>query len=377
MKQVRHPATESANIESALAAAKAFSIPGDVHALEAFGAGHINRSWRFSSGRPGDSHRYLLQRLNTHVFPEPHLVMENVARVTAYLNSALRRSGTPDQDQRALTMISARDGKLWHTDESGDWWRVYRFIERSRTVESGAAPALVAEAGAAFGAFQAALADWSGARLHETIPGFHDTPARLSAFETAVLTDCRGLAASLAAEIAAMRDQAPLASALLEPFRRGEIPERIVHNDAKLSNVLFDANDDDALAVVDLDTVMPGLALYDFGDMARSMTTEAAEDQPDSSAVVVRPELFSALTGGYLQESGGFLNARERSLLVTSARVITYEQALRFLTDHLDGDHYYRIERTGQNLDRARVQLALLRDFTERRIELEKIVARS
>jgi hypothetical protein len=362
---------------AANAAAQHFALPGEPRDLEPFGNGHINRSYRFSSGTGSPSRRFLLQRLNTHVFPEPRLVMENVARVTAHLGSALRSSGLPDLSRRTLTLVPTRDAALWHRDEAGDWWRLFRFIEDARVCDHPTTPELVVRAGAAYGKFQRELSDWAGARLHETIPGFHDTPARLAAFEAVVASDRVGCAAEAAAEIAAIRDQAALAGALLEPYRRREIPERIVHNDAKLANVLLDAATGEALAVVDLDTVMPGLSLYDFGDMARSMTTEAAEDEPDLSRVFVRTDLFAALANGYLREAGGFLNGRERSLLVTSARVITFEQALRFLTDHLDGDRYYRTERPDQNLDRARAQLALLREFTERKIELEKIVARA
>ena len=213
--------------------------------------------------------------------------------------------------------------------------------------------------------FQSLLADLPPPRLHETIPDFHNTPLRLEALEGAVQADACGRVATAGREIACALDNRALAGALLDAHKRGAIPERVVHNDAKLSNVLFDQSTGDTLCVVDLDTVMPGLTLYDFGDMVRSMTCTAAEDERDLRRVVVQMPLFTALARGYLEAAGPFLLPAERDHLVTAGKLITLEQGVRFLTDYLRGDTYYKTNCPGQNLDRCRAQFALLRSIEE------------
>jgi Ser/Thr protein kinase RdoA (MazF antagonist) len=253
---------------------------------------------------------------------------------------------------------------------------VLRFIEGSVCRERATSDAEAYEAGRAFGRFQRLLADYRGPRLHETIPNFHHTPRRVAALERAVAADRSDRVARARAEIEAALRQRPLASALLDGQARGELAERVVHNDAKMSNVLLDAATGEGLCVVDLDTVMPGLALYDFGDMARTMASDIAEDATELDAAAVRVERFGALARGYIEGSGG-LAAAERALLVTAARVITYEQAVRFLTDYLDGDRYYRTTHREHNLERCRAQLALLDAFTRAGPALAREVARS
>lgn len=329
----------------------------------AAGGGHIHASFVVAlKVGAGDTRRILLQRINERVFPQPRLVMENVERITAHV-----RGG--------LVLVRADDGASHARDEAGGWWRAYRFVEGTRSYEAPSTPAQARAAARAFGRFQRDVADIPGPRLHETIPGFHDTPARYAAFERALSTDAAGRAARAAAEIHALQDRRDLADALLAPWRRGELPERVVHNDAKMSNVLFDAASGDVVCVVDLDTTMPGLALFDFGDMARSMASPAAEDERDLGRVVARPAFFAALAQGYLEGAGPLLSPRERGLLVTAAKVITYEQLIRFLADYLEGDRYYAVTRPEQNLDRSRTQLALLRSFEGQERELERVTA--
>ena len=287
--------------------------------------------------------------------------MENVERVTAHLPGG-------------LSLVRADDGASHARDREGGWWRAYRFIEGTRSFEAPSTPEQARAAARAFGRFQRDVADLPGPRLHETIVGFHDTPARFAAFERALASDRAGRARGAGPEIQAVLERRHLADALLAPFHRGEIPERVVHNDAKMSNVLFEAASGNVVCVVDLDTTMPGLALYDFGDMARSMASPAAEDERDLSRVVARPEFFAALARGYLEGAGPLVSPRERALLVTAAEVITYEQLVRFLADHLDGDRYYAVTRPEQNRDRARTQLALLRSFEAQERELERMV---
>jgi len=339
---------------SAAEAARAFALPSDDVAVSPLGGGHINASWIVAAGGV----RYVLQRLNTHVFPRPDLVMENVARVTAF---------TSARDARALRLVPSRTGTPWHVDASGGWWRLFPFVEGTVTRETARSPDEAYEAARAFGRFQRLLGAYDGPRLHETIPGFHDTPRRLAALERAASRDVVGRLAECRSELDALLGRRALGHALLDAHARGDAPERVTHNDAKLANVLLDARTGEGVCVVDLDTVMPGLSPYDYGDLARSTASDAPEDEIDLARVVVRRDVLHALAAGFLDGTGDLLGAAERGLLATAAQVITYEQAARFLTDFLDGDAYYRVavDRPLHNLERARAQLRLLTAFEE------------
>lgn len=343
-----------------------FTLGGEVTAVEPFSgtSGHINESHVVTCRRSRDrTVRFFLQRVNGDVFPDPRRLMENVARITRHLNGPLR-------------LVPTREGSAFCEDERGGVWRLYEFIEHavSRAEPTGSRDAeCVARA---FGAFQRSLVDLPGPRLHETIPHFHDTPRRVEALERAVRFDPAQRAAGARAEIARVRAWSRVAPILVQAAARGAVPERIVHNDAKLANVLFDAASGEPLCVVDLDTVMPGLALYDFGDLVRSMGTRAAEDERDISRVQLEPELFEAIARGYLAGAGDLLTAPERELLVAGAQVIVFEQAVRFLIDHLEGDRYYRVARPGHSLDRCRTQLALLGGLLEQEHALQRMIAR-
>ena len=338
-----------------------FAIDAPVVAVEPFSgpAGHINASYVVTTHRGG---RFFLQRLNRHVFPNLDALMENVARVTRHVGGPLR-------------LVPTREGLACARDDQGDVWRLYGFIERA-VARAMASAADAERAAGAFGAFQRAVADLPGPRLHETIPHFHDTPRRLESFECAVQRDSAGRAAEARKEIAQVQGRRELAAVLVKAAASGTVPERIVHNDAKLANVLFDAASGEALCVVDLDTVMPGLALFDFGDLVRSMATRAAEDERDTSRVRLEPELFESIARGYVAATRELLTPAERELLVPAAQVIVFEQAVRFLIDHLEGDRYYRIARPGHNLDRCRTQLALLDALLAGERALEQIVTR-
>ncbi len=338
-----------------------FAIDAPVVAVEPFSgpAGHINASYVVTTHRGG---RFFLQRLNRHVFPNLDALMQNVARVTRHVGGPLR-------------LVPTREGLACARDDQGDVWRLYGFIERA-VARAMASAADAERAAGAFGAFQRALADLPGPRLHETIPQFHDTPRRLESFECAVQRDSAGRAAEARKEIAQVQGRRELAAVLVKAAASGTVPERIVHNDAKLANVLFDAASGEALCVVDLDTVMPGLALFDFGDLVRSMATRAAEDERDTSRVRLEPELFESIARGYVAATRELLTPAERELLVPAAQVIVFEQAVRFLIDHLEGDRYYRIARPGHNLDRCRTQLALLDALLAGERALEQIVTR-
>jgi hypothetical protein len=330
----------------ATSAAYAFASPNDTLLIAPLGGGHINASWVVASGRG----RFVLQRLNARVFPRPDLVMENVVRVTAFAGEGI-----------VPRLLSTRDGHSWYVDGAGAWWRALEYVEGTVTHAAPRGPDDAYQGALAFGRFQRILGAYEGPRLHETIPGFHDTPRRVAALERSAAADVAGRRAGARAELAALLARRSLAQALTD----ARLPERIVHNDAKLANVLFDIRSGAARCVVDLDTVMPGLSLHDFGDLARSGASDAAEDETDLARVVVRPELLDALAAGFLDGTGDLLGTEERGLLTAAARVITYEQAVRFLTDHLDGDRYYRVapERPLHNLERARAQIALLAGF--------------
>ncbi|MBI5864018.1 MAG: aminoglycoside phosphotransferase family protein [Planctomycetes bacterium] len=354
--------------------ARRFQNVDDVVLVEPFRAGHINDSYRVEAGTPAGTRVFLLQRINTAIFTRPVELMENIQRSTAHIAARLRAARAPDADRKCLRVIPARTGDPAYRAPNGSWWRMYAFIENSRCRLAADSAALVEFAGAAFGEFLSLLSDLPPPRLHEVIPGFHDTRQRLAALETAVSRNVAGRAGAVADEIRFLRSRSRLAGALADLRQRGAVSERVAHNDAKISNVLVDAQTGEALCVVDLDTLMPGLVLSDFGDMVRSMTCMAAEDEPDASRVKLRLDFFESLARGFLRTTRDLLSPAERVHLVDGGQVITYEQAVRFLTDYLNGDTYYRTTRPDQNLDRTRTQIRLLEELLSHEQELRRIV---
>jgi len=351
-----------------------FAVDGELASSEPFAGGHIHDSYRLTYRQGAVVVRYLLQRINATVFHNPARVTENIARVTAHIAGRLRAHGEPNIRRRVLTLIPTRAGTACHRDQSGAHWRLFLFIENTCVHEMAASPDEAEQAGRAFGEFQSSLADLPPPRLHETIPNFHNTPLRFEALERAIAADTGGRVAAARPEIDAALGRRALASVLLDLQRGGEIPERVVHNDAKLTNVLLDAATGQALCVVDLDTVMSGLSLYDFGDMVRTMTSPTAEDETDLSKVEVQPQLFAALARGYLATAGALVNAVERAHLVTAGKLIMLEQGVRFLTDYLSGDTYYKTQRPNQNLDRCRTQFKLVASLEQQEAVLRRLV---
>ena len=360
--------------EAVLRIAGGFRTGGPATGAVELRAGHINDSFVVStaSGR-----RFLLQRVNRYVFPNPARVMENIVRITRHLE---RRLG-PESARRRLTLVPAVDGGMWSEtaamEGTADWWRMYELIEDTTTELRASTPEQAFLAAQAFGRFEMQFIDLPSPPLHETIPGFHATLNRFEALDRALAAASASVAGNArrrqaVAEIRSVAGHRSLA-ARLSGTPSQELPRRTVHNDCKISNILFDRTTGDALCVVDLDTTMPGLAAYDFGDMVRSMSHRADEDARNTAEAQVDLELFAALAQGYL-DGAGFLNGAERRSLVDGALVLTLEQAVRFLTDHLDGDVYFRVERPGQNLDRCRVQLALLESLLARDGDLRRIV---
>jgi aminoglycoside phosphotransferase (APT) family kinase protein len=352
----------------ARAAASQFEFRGDVSAIVPHGNGHINDTYLVTCLAQGALVRYILQHINRHVFRDPAAVMQNVERVTAHI--AAQAAGQPDGARRALRLVPTRDGRDWQVDAQGETWRAYRFIENARTYETATSTEQAFQAARAFGGFQQQLSTLPPPRLHETIPDFHNTPKRFAALEQAIAVDVAGRAALAKPEIDFARSRQSITGILLD----AGMPERITHNDTKFNNVLLDDKTGEAVCVIDLDTVMPGLALYDFGDMVRTTTSPAAEDELDLSKVTMQFPMFEALVRGYLDSAGAFLTAVERRYLAFSGKLITFEIGIRFLTDHLAGDTYFKVHREGHNLDRCRTQFKLMESIEWQEKEMNRMV---
>ena len=357
------------------AISRQFEMPGEFVSACPYGKGHINDTFAVTLSQGGAARRHIVQRVNHYVFKNPVALMDNVRRVTAHQRRKLEQAGKADADRHALTLVPARDRKAYHIDADGNLWRTYLFIENANTHDVVSDPRQIRQAAAAFGEFQKQLVDLPGGRLFETIPDFHNTVKRFEALEKAIEADACNRAGAIRAEIDFALARKPITGVLLEKHRQGLIPERITHNDSKLNNVLLDADTDEGICVIDLDTVMPGLALYDFGDIVRSGTNSAVEDERDLSKVRSQRPIFEALVDGYLEAAGGFLNKTEKELLVFAGKLITFEIGIRFLTDYLSGDVYFKTHRPGQNLDRCRVQFALMKSIEEQEEAMNRCVA--
>ena len=356
----------------ALAAATQFEIRGDLLGVAPYGTGHINDTYCATVSQAGAPVRYILQRINHGIFRDVPGLMQNVARVTAHIGRSA--AGMPDASRRGLTLVPARDGSAFHQDEAGGYWRMYLFIEKARTYDAITATTQAYEAARAFGRFQAALADLPGGRLHETIPRFHDTPARFEAFRTVLHADPHRRAAGARREVDFALAHEAVTRGLADLLARGDLRERVTHNDTKLNNVMLDDATGAGICVIDLDTVMPGLVLYDFGDMVRTATSPALEDERDVAKVTMRMPMFEALARGYLETAGAFLEPRETGLLAFAGKLITLEIGIRFLTDHLAGDTYFKTHREGHNLDRCRTQFRLVECIEAREDEMQGVV---
>jgi Ser/Thr protein kinase RdoA (MazF antagonist) len=302
--------------------------------------------------------------------------MENVSRVTRHALANLLAQGNPEAHRRTLTCIPAHDGRPYTIDADGNFWRTYPFIEGARGYDEIQCNEQAYQAARAFGAFQKLTADLTGERLHETIPDFHHTPKRLEALEAAVQADLVGRAIGLQPEIAFARERATDCSRITDMLASGAIPERVTHNDTKLNNVLLDETTAEGICVIDLDTTMPGCALYDFGDMVRTAAPTTREDDPNVTQIGVRLDRFEALVKGYLS-TADFLNQAELSQLAFSGKLITLECGIRFLTDYLNGDTYFKIKRPDHNLDRCRNQFAFVTALEANLDAMDEIVQRA
>jgi Ser/Thr protein kinase RdoA (MazF antagonist) len=350
------------------AIAREFQIPGEFLSAEPYGSGHINDTYCVAVKEGGSRVRYIFQRINHNIFKNPVALMENIQRVTAHLGK--KAAGERDASRRGLTLIPARDGLSFHRDADGNYWRVYVFIERARTYDAVENTGQAFEAAKAFGRFQKHLADLPAPRLHDTIPDFHHTPKRFAALEKAIAADVANRAKMAKAEIEFALRHKVITTVLLA----AKLPERVTHNDTKFNNVMLDDESGEGICVIDLDTVMPGLALYDFGDMVRTTTSPAKEDERDLSKVIMQFPMFEALARGYLTSASEFLKKAEKQLLAFSGKLITLETGIRFLTDFLAGDTYFKVHRENHNLDRCRTQFKLAESIERQEAQMNNLV---
>lgn len=347
-----------------------FDVAGPLSWAAPHGSGHINDTYALHCA----GSRYCMQRINHHVFRNVPQTMENIVRVTRHVRrKVIERGGDPDRE--TLTIVPAKDGQSWYRDDEGFYWRVYLLIEGASTCDEVGSLAFVREAARAFAQFQHDIADLPGSRLHETIPHFHDTVHRLDHFRRAVAENVRRRAGASQAEIAFVNERASSLGTVVELLADGSLPERITHNDTKLNNAMIDDQTGRGLCVLDLDTVMPGSVLYDFGDAVRLGASTAAEDETDLSLVGLSLERYTELARGYLSQAAAFLTAREISLLAFSCWLMTLECGMRFLTDYLEGDGYFKTHRREHNLDRCRTQFAMVQAMEAHRAEMEDIVS--
>ena len=360
----------------ALETARLFSFEGEPVDAKPYGCGHINDTYCVCCEREGEpQRRYILQRVNNNVFKDVPALMENMVKVTAYLRRVvIAAGGNPDRE--CLTLIPTKAGDPYYAAPNGRYWRAFIFIENAITYQTAAKPEHFYYAGCAFGRFQKLLADYPSATLHETIPNFHNTASRYRDFETAVAENVSGRAADVAEEIAFVRARKDDMGILVNKQATGELPLRVTHNDTKLNNVMLDDVTSRPVCVIDLDTVMPGLSLYDFGDSIRFGSNPAAEDERDLSKVYCDLGLFEQYTRGFLEECGDMLTPEEIRLLPFSAKMMTLECGMRFLADHIAGDTYFKIHRPGHNLDRCRTQFKLVADMEKKMDDMAAIVNR-
>jgi hypothetical protein len=345
-----------------------FQIDGEFAGATTHGSGHINDSYCVTFRQSGMSVRYFLQRINHRIFKNPLAVMENIQRVTSHLAAKVSRE--PDCSRLVLTLISTRYGRAWHVDADGSYWRMYRFVENAQTYDAVESTGQAFQAANAFGRFQKLLVDLPAPRLHDTIKDFHHTPKRFMALEQAIVSDVAGRAVLAKTEIEVAFAHQSITSVLID----ANLPERITHNDTKFNNVMLDEVTGEGICVIDLDTVMPGLVLHDFGDMIRTATSPAKEDERDLSKVTMQFSMFEALVRGYLASAGDFLTKAEKQLIVLSGKLMTFEQGIRFLTDYLQGDAYYKVSRGEHNLDRCRTQFKLLESIERQEERMDRLV---
>lgn len=351
-----------------------FRLNGKVFFCEHYGNGHINDTFLMKChSESGAEIKYILQRMNHEIFKNPVELIENISGVTRHLRKKIEEAGG-DVTRGTLNLVPANDGKSYFKDSIGCYWRVYDFIDNATCYDSPKNPQEFYQSGMAFGNFQNLLADYPAKTLHETILNFHNTQERYKTFLDAVKQDVKGRAKSVKEEIDFVMAREADTRVCNELLAKGELPIRVTHNDTKLNNVMLDNITGKGICVLDLDTVMPGLNMNDYGDSIRFGASTAVEDETDLSKVSMSLELFDAYTKGFLDACGKALTVVEIDMLPFGAKIMTFECGMRFLTDYLQGDVYFKIHREHQNLDRCRTQFKLVADMEQKWDEMAKII---
>ena len=349
-----------------------FSIWGDFTEAFSYGTGHINNTYKAVFNQSGKQVNYIFQKINKTIFKNPEELMANISIVLEYQKKTLLN--IRDSSRKSLTLILSKENKSFYIDKAGDYWRAYCFIENAATYDIIKDEKMAYNAAKAFGEFQKSLTSLPTTKLNVTIPDFHNTPKRYKDFEKVISKDPLSRAKDLRNEIEFILDHKKYAGKLYDLHRKGELPERICHYDTKLNNVMIDDITKEGICVIDLDTVMPGFTAFDFGDLIRTGTSPAAEDELDTSKVNMQMNMFTSIANGYLSSAENFLTKTEKDNLVFGGLIITLENALRFLMDYLQGDIYFKTHRTNQNLDRCRTQIALVKSIEKQFDKMNNII---
>jgi hypothetical protein len=353
-----------------------FKFIGKFIKAESYGFGHINSTFvAYFEEEDSSVKRYIIQKINTNIFKSPEDLMENIENVTNHIKNKIMSYGG-DPNKETLIIVKTKDGKSFYKNELGEYFRAYNFIENAKTYQLVENPNHFYNAGKAFGKFQESLSDFPADKLHETIEDFHNTAKRYETFLEAVKNDIKGRAAEVQEEIKFVMGRADDTRILVDLLNENKLPLRVTHNDTKFNNVMIDDITGEGVCIIDLDTVMPGSALYDFGDSIRSGATTAEEDEQDLSKVSLSLDLFKSFTRGFLETAGKSLSELEIEYLPFSAILLTFECGMRFFTDYLNGDTYFRIHREKHNLDRTRNQFKLVADMEEKLEEMKLIVSK-
>ena len=351
-----------------------FQIEGTFIEAVPHGNGHINDTFVVTCDRDGKKVRYIFQRINKNVFKNPPMLMDNISRVTSHIRGKLEAQGVADIDRRVLTLVPAVDNRNYCVDDEGKYWRAYVFIENAKTFDVMEDTTQGFQAARAFGEFQKTLVDLPQPPLFETIPDFHNGQKKYDIFQQALRADAFNRAIDAKPEIEFLESNAWIFDVFPKLIAAGKIPIRITHNDTKINNVIIDDRTHEGICVIDLDTVMPGIALYDLGDILRTTLTQSAEDERDLSMVEIQMPRFESVIRGYLAAAGEFLNETERQHLVFSGQMITLIIGTRFLTDYLSGDTYFKVHRPGHNLDRCRTQFKLVSLIAEKEEQMHSLI---
>lgn len=365
----------SAKCDKINEAIEAIDFKGRVIDYKRFGSGHINDTFLLTCQEEDNIIRYILQRMNNDIFTDVKGLMENITGVTAFLRRKIEEAnGNPDRE--TLNVIWTKDGKSYFEDSAGFYWRGYLYIEDASSYDVVEKPEDFYESAKAFGHFQSLLSEYPAEKLHETIPDFHNTPVRFKTFKKAVEEDKCGRKSMVEKEIQFIMEREKEMSMAMDMLKEGKLPLRVTHNDTKLNNIMIDNKTRTGICVIDLDTVMPGLSINDFGDSIRFGANTAEEDEVDLSKVSLSLPLFEVYVKGFLEGCNGSLTEQEIKMLSMGAKLMTLECGMRFLTDFLSGDTYFKIHRDNHNLDRTRTQLELVADMEKKWKEMEEIVSR-